>query len=69
MIFKNSKVYDVLKYIGRLVLPAIATCVATIFKIWGIPYGTEIAATIMAVDAFLNAILEISNYNYQKSLK
>lgn len=65
----SNKVYDVLKFIAQLVLPAIATCIATIFKIWDIPYGVEISATIMAIDTALGVILGISSYNYNKELK
>lgn len=65
----NNKVYDVLKWVALLALPALATLIATIFKIWNIPYGVEISATIMAIDTFLGAILGISTYNYNKELK
>lgn len=65
----SNKVYDILKFIAQYVLPALATCVATIFKIWNLPYGVEISATIMAVDTALGVILGISTYNYNKDLK
>lgn len=66
MIIRNSKVYDVLKYIGRYILPALAALYVAIAKTWALPYATEISATIMAVDTFLNVILGISNENYNK---
>lgn len=62
----SNKKYDILKGIAQYVLPAIATCVATIFKIWNLPYGVEISATIMAIDTALGVILGISTYNYNK---
>lgn len=65
----SNKMYDILKFIAQYVLPALATCVATIFKIWNLPYGVEISATIMAVDTALGVILGISTYNYNKDLK
>lgn len=65
----SNKMYDILKFIAQYVLPALATCVATIFKIWNLPYGVEISATIMAVDTALGVILGISTYNYNKELK
>jgi len=65
----NSKVYDVLKWVAMLFLPALALLVQTVFAIWGIPYGEQISATIVAINAFLGAILGISNIGYQKSLK
>lgn len=65
----SNKTYDFWKKIGRYILPALTTLVLTIFKIWKLPYGIEIAATITAVDVFLNAILGFSSYNYNKELK
>ncbi|MBR4178041.1 MAG: phage holin [Bacilli bacterium] len=65
----SNKMYDILKFIAQYVLPALATCIATIFKIWNLPYGVEISATIMAVDTTLGVILGISTYNYNKELK
>ena len=66
MIFKNSKVYDVLKFIALVVLPALATLWAALGKIWDWPLVTEITATICAVDTFLGALLGISAAQYQK---
>ena len=61
-----SKVYDVLKWVCMIVLPAIATLWFTLGKVWGFPYLGEIEATIVAIDTFLGAILGISNANYKK---
>jgi hypothetical protein len=65
MIFKNNKVYDVLKWIALIALPATATLWFTVAKIWGIPYISEIMGTLVAVDTFLGALLGISNVQYQ----
>lgn len=65
----SNKTYDFWKRVGRYGLPALATCVAAIFKIWNLSYGTEISATIMALDVFLNAVLGVSSYNYNKQIK
>lgn len=65
----SAKLYDVLKWVAMLFLPALALLVQTVFAIWGIPYGEQISATIVAINAFLGAILGISNIGYQKSLK
>lgn len=61
----NDKVYDILKWVAMLFLPALAILVKTVFLIWNIPYGEEISATIVAVNAFLGAILGISNGIYK----
>ena len=65
----DNKVYDVLKYIAQIVLPAIATLYFALSKIWGLPYGEEIVGTITAVDCFLGALLGISTLNYNKGIK
>ena len=62
----SNKVYDILKFIAQIVLPALATLWAALGKIWSWPLVTEITATICAVDTFLGALLGISSYNYNK---
>lgn len=62
---KNS-IYDTLKWIAQIVLPAIATLYFALASIWGLPYGEQIVGTITAVDAFLGAILGISTAQYNK---
>lgn len=63
----SDKIYDVLKWIALIVLPAVATLYFAIAQIWGLPYGEQVVGTITAIDAFLGALLGISNYNYNKS--
>lgn len=62
---KNS-IYDTLKWIAQIVLPAIATLYFALASIWGLPYGEQIVGTITAIDAFLGAILGISTAQYNK---
>lgn len=62
----NSKVYDILKWVAMLFLPALATLISVVFAVWNIPYGDEISKTIMALDAFLGAVLGISHIQYKK---
>lgn len=65
----SNKVYDVLKAIAQIWLPAIATLYFAIASIWGLPYSEQIVGTITAVDAFLGAILGISTVKYNKQMK
>lgn len=62
----SNKVYDILKWIALIALPAIATLYFAIAQIWGLPYGEQVVGTITAIDTFLGALLGISNYNYVK---
>ena len=65
----SNKVYDILKWITAPVLPALATLYLAISAIWGLPFGEQIAGTIMAVDTFLGTILGISNKKYKEKMK
>lgn len=65
----SNKVYDILKYIAQIVLPALATLYFALAKIWNFPYGAEIVGTISAVDAFLGALLQISTNKYNSELQ
>lgn len=62
----NNKVYDILKFIAQIVLPAIATFYVTVAGIWGLPYGEQISGTVMAVDTLLGALLMLSSSSYNK---
>lgn len=62
----SNKVYDILKYVAQIVLPAMGTLYFALAGIWGFPYGEQIVGTITAVDTFLGVVLGISNYNYNK---
>lgn len=63
----SNKVYDILKYIAQIVLPAIGTLYFALASIWGLPFGEEIVGTITAVDTFLGAVLMVSTANYNKN--
>ena len=65
MIIPN-KVYDILKYVALIVLPALAVFYSTLSNIWGLPFHDAIPDTIMAVDLFLGALLKVSTDNYNK---
>lgn len=62
----SNKVYDVLKWIALVVLPALASLYIGLGQFWNIPYPEQISGTIMLVDAFLGAILGISSIQYAK---
>lgn len=72
MIMKNST-YDILKWIQRIVLPALATFYIGLGEIWvgiiNLPYPAQIAATITLVDTFLGALLGISAAAYNKAME
>lgn len=67
-LFKMSdKVYDVLKWIALILIPAIGTLYFALAGIWGFPYAEAIVGTLTALDTFLGAILGISTSMYKKN--
>jgi hypothetical protein len=66
--FKNDRIYDALKWICQIVIPAVATLYFTLSGIWGFPYGEQVVGTLTAVDTFLGVCLGISTYQYKKGV-
>lgn len=64
----SNKIYDILKDIAQIYLPALGTLYFALAGIWGFPYGEEVVGTIAALDAFLGAALKVSTVQYNKAL-
>ena len=66
----NDGLYFWLKWLCIIVLPALASLIVGLSKIWGFEaIGTSISQTITLLATFLGTILCISNYNYYKEKK
>lgn len=63
----SSKVYDILKFIAQILLPALGTLYFALASIWGFPYAEQVVGTITAVDTFLGVVLGISSSKYYKN--
>lgn len=64
----NDKVYDILKWVAQIVLPALGTLYFALAGIWGFPYGEQVVGTIMAIDTFLGAIIGVSSMVYKNKI-
>ena len=62
----SNSMYDKLKWIAQILLPAIGTLYFALAQIWGLPYAEQIVGTITALDAFLGAVLGISSRTYKE---
>ena len=61
----NNMTYDILAYVQRIVLPALATLIATLGQIWNWTWPVEqVVLTITAIDTFMGIVLRISSNNY-----
>lgn len=65
----NNKIYDVLKWILMIFVPAFITLLTTLTMVWkwNIPLEA-IVTTISAIATFLGALIGISSANYKKRI-
>ncbi|MBP3589387.1 MAG: holin [Muribaculaceae bacterium] len=56
-----SEVYDVLKWVGLALLPALGVLVSTVGKAWGFPYVEPTVITIDALGVFIATIIGYSH--------
>lgn len=61
-----DKVYDVLKWIVLIALPAITTAYVGLSVIWGFPYADKVAKTSAVICTLLGSLLGISTISYNQ---
>lgn len=54
-------IYDTIKYIVTIILPAVSVLYVGLAGIWGWPYADEVSRTIAVVYTFLCAVMGISS--------
>ena len=64
-----DKVYDILKWVCLILLPASSTLYWSLSSIWGWPYTEQIIGTVAAVETFLGVIIGISTHTYNEERK
>lgn len=60
----NDNLFDILKWLAIIGLPAIKVAIEPLFNIWGIPYGKEIADTLNIIAVLLGSLLATSTIQY-----
>lgn len=61
-----DKVYDILKWVTMVVIPALTAAYVGLAAIWSFPYASEISKTSAVVCTLLGALLGISTAQYNK---
>lgn len=64
-----SKIYDVLKWVCIIALPAVSTLYAGLCAVWKMPYANEIPQTITLIATFLGVLLGVSKASYNEKVK
>ena len=60
----SNKMFDTLRFICEVGLPALGTLYFALAKIWGFSYGTEIVGTISAVSFFIGTLIGVKRSQY-----
>ena len=55
-----SKAYGILKWVGLIAMPAIATFLGVVGTVWGWPHTDAIVTTINAVGVLVGALIGVS---------
>ena len=63
----NDKLYDVLKWVVMIVLPALSTAYVGLAAVWGWALADEVAKSCSVVCVLLGALLGISTAEYNKT--
>lgn len=63
----TNRLYDTLKFIAQIFLPAAGTLYFTLATLWGLPDADQVVGTIVAADTFLGVLLGLSATSYNNS--
>ncbi len=63
-----NRVYDVLKWVAVIVIPALVILIKTVFPVWHIPYAEPIATTLTAIGLFIGALIGVSTISYNNQI-
>lgn len=63
----SNDVYDGLKFVALVLLPAMGTLYSALDALWRFGYALQVVGSLSAVDAFLGALLHVSTSSYNAS--
>ena len=61
-----DKLYDALKWLRILGLPALTSLYSTLAGIWGWPFAEQVPQTLSAVGLAIGTIIGVSSAEYRK---
>lgn len=63
----NNKIYDAMKWVTMIVLPATSSAYYGLAGIWGLPYPEQVSGTLAITATFFGIVLGLSTSAYNKS--
>ena len=65
MIFKNSKLYDALKWIALVALDAFGIAYESLAQVWNLPFGDEVMKTCTIFSVLIGTLIGVSSHKYK----
>ena len=62
----DDRLYECLKWLCLICLPAFAWFYGAMEDTWNLPYGDQIIKTLDAVGTLIGILIGVSTYNYRK---
>lgn len=66
--FLPDKVYEVLKWVALIVIPALGEAYLRLADVWGLPYGQAINETALILTFFIGALIGVSTVQYNRGV-
>ena len=66
MMILPDRIYDLMKWLTLVVIPALTTAYVGLSAVWHWPYAEEVAKTSAVICTLLGALLGISTAQYNK---
>lgn len=60
----SNRMYDVIRWLAQIALPAIGSLYFGLSQIWGLPAATEVVGSITLLIIFLGALMNVSKKAY-----
>lgn len=63
----SNKAYEILKWLGLIVIPALGEAYVRLANVWNLPYGQQINETALVITFVIGALIGISTIQYNKN--
>lgn len=63
----SDKVYEVVKWLVAVVIPAVSSAYFALGAIWGLPATEQVVGTLAILATFLGTVLGVSTVSYRSS--
>lgn len=64
----NDKLYNSLKYLCQIALPALGSLYFGLAQIWNLPFAEQVVGTIACITTFIGVLIGVSSYRYYKGI-